>query len=318
MLRYTSGICTILQDSQGNYWFGSYQEGACKYDGRSFTYYTTADGLNDNQVRSIQEGLPGEIWFGTARGVCRYKNGLIINYAAQSTIPPLLPMREDTWQLASRDLWFNAGIKPGVFRYHEGRVSYLSLPIETEEHPDLSYAVTGHAKGPTGQLWIATYNAAVGYDGQQFEIIDHTQLLRQNLSGQLHIRSIYQDATGRLWIGNNGIGVLLKQGDSIINFSEAQGLIDANSFKNGGPSPAGTLEHVFAITEDSKGNIWFGDRDTGAWKFDGSQLSNYTVDPSLSNQMIWHIYEDTKGNLLFAMASGGVYRFDQGSFKRQF
>ncbi|WP_456463483.1 two-component regulator propeller domain-containing protein [Lutibacter sp.] len=53
------------------------------------------------------------------------------------------------------------------------------------------------------------------------------------------------------------------QGNSIVNFSYKNGLIHKNSPKNGNPSPAETLEHVFVIQEDSDGNIWFGDRDTG-------------------------------------------------------
>jgi hypothetical protein len=28
----------------------------------------------------------------------------------------------------------------------------------------------------------------------------------------------------------------------------------------------------FAIEEDSEGNIWFGDRDTGAWRYDGKTV----------------------------------------------
>jgi hypothetical protein len=31
----------------------------------------------------------------------------------------------------------------------------------------------------------------------------------------------------------------------------------------------GQWNTFFAIEEDKEGNIWFGDRDTGAWKYDG-------------------------------------------------
>ena len=78
------------------------------------------------------------------------------------------------------------------------------------------------------------------------------------------------------------------------------------------------LQSVFAIAEDSDGNIWFGDRDTGAWRYDGVSLVNYSVDPMLQSQMIWDIYEDSEQRLLFAMASGGVYEFKGKSFDRRF
>jgi ligand-binding sensor domain-containing protein len=133
-----------------------------------------------------------------------------------------------------------------------------------------------------------------------------------------HIRSILEDSKGNLWIGNNGLGVLLKRGDSILNFSEKQGLIHADSDRSGNRSHPGTLEHIFAISEDSKGNIWFGDRDTGAWRYDGMTMKNFVVNESLESPMIWQIYENAMGDLLFAMASGGIYRFNGEDFDRMF
>ena len=54
-LKYRSGIRSIFQDSKGNYWFGSLQEGVAVYNGKSFAYFTKNDGLTDNQIHSIQE-----------------------------------------------------------------------------------------------------------------------------------------------------------------------------------------------------------------------------------------------------------------------
>jgi len=134
----------------------------------------------------------------------------------------------------------------------------------------------------------------------------------------LHIRSVLADSKGRIWIGNNGIGVLLMDGDVIVNFSEKNNLIHPTSTRRGDKSQTGTLEHVFAIEEDSEGNIWFGDRDTGAWKYDGKSMTNYIIDNKLSTPMIWTIYNDHNNNLLFGMAGGGVYKFTGKTFERQF
>jgi ligand-binding sensor domain-containing protein len=78
------------------------------------------------------------------------------------------------------------------------------------------------------------------------------------------------------------------------------------------------MEHVFAIEEDLEGNIWFGDRDTGAWKYDGKTMTNYTIDNKLSTPMISSIYNDNNNNLLFGMADGGVYKFNGKSFEKTF
>ncbi len=68
----------------------------------------------------------------------------------------------------------------------------------------------------------------------------------------------------------------MKNGDTIINFSEKNNLIHPPSSRKGDKSLLGTLEHAFAIEEDGEGNIWFGDRDTGAWKYDGKTIKNYS------------------------------------------
>ncbi|MFT6923268.1 MAG: ligand-binding sensor domain-containing protein [Crocinitomicaceae bacterium] len=317
-LKYTQGICSILQDRKGNYWFGSYQEGACLFDGEKFTYFTVNDGLSDNQVRTIQEDQNGGIWFGTAKGVTSYKNGIIETYFAEnsSTLNPLvLP---ENWELGDNYLWFNAGDSAGVYRYNGEEVGYFELPVQAGYSKFRTFGNTGLSTGKKGNLWIATYEAVFGYDGKAFEIINDTNSGMTKGNEYFHIRSILEDSKGNLWIGNNGLGVLLKRGDSILNFSENQGLIHENSDRNGNHSHPGTLEHIFAISEDNKGNIWFGDRDTGAWKYDGTTMKNYVIDENLKSQMIWHIYEDAKGDLLFAMGNGGVYRFNGEGFDKVF
>lgn len=315
-LKYISGIRAILQDSKGNYWFGSHQEGVCLFDGEKYTYFTVDDGLSDNQVRTIQEDENGMIWFGTAKGVSSYKDGIIKSYSVKNTSPLTPQTVAENWGLGDNYLWFNAGDSAGVYRYNGKQVSYFALPVQDGYSTFRNFGNTGFSNGKNGNLWIATYACVFGYDGETFEIIDDTNSGITKGDGNLHVRSILEDSKGNVWIGNNGIGVLVKIGDSILNFSEKQGLIHANSSGNGTHSHPGTLEHVFAITEDNKGNIWFGDRDTGAWRFDGTSIKNYVINESLESPMIWQIYEDAQGNLLFAMANGGVYRFNGGNFNR--
>lgn len=119
-------------------------------------------------------------------------------------------------------------------------------------------------------------------------------------------------------MGNNGLGVLLKEGDAVVNFSRRHRLIGSNSKGNGEKSPRGTMEHVFTIAEDKRGNIWFGDRDAGVWKFDGQKFDNYTQENGLVNDFVLSIYEDRNEELWFGMADGSVYKFNGQAFEKQF
>ncbi|SFC30188.1 Two component regulator propeller [Flexibacter flexilis DSM 6793] len=325
-LKFTSGIRAIFQDSKGNYWFGSLQEGVAVYNGQSFTYITVNEGITDNQIHSIQEDKEGVIWFNTQTGVSSYDGTIITNHTKSSkqNSRNVFQIQTDDakksqWLKADRDLWFEAGNKSGVYRYDGQQLHYLDFPPQKVLNPnDNLFAVTDIAVGKNNMIWFATYAGVFGYNGRDFTIINDETLGYDRKIEPLHIRSIFEDSKGRLWIGNNGIGVLLKEGDSIINFSNKHGLIPANSKRNGDKSPQGTLEHVFAIAEDKSGNIWFGDRDTGIWKYDGVNMINYTKKNGLSNEFTLAIFEDKKGKLWFGMADGSLYTFNGKAFDKQF
>lgn len=310
-LKFTSGIRAIFQDSKGNYWFGSHNEGVSIYNGKSFEYLTTYEGLPDNQIRSIQEDDEGKIWIGTAKGVSTYDKGILTNYWSNTNEP------KQDWNTTNGDLWFYAGEEDGINRFDGNKMNYLVFPKPKNENLDNSYGVTDISKDQDGKVWIATYAGLFNYDGKMVNTFDNEKLnLKDN--ELLHIRSVLADSKGRIWIGNNGIGVLLMEDNAIVNFSEKNHLIHSTSTRRGDKSQSDTLEHVFAIEEDSEGNIWFGDRDTGAWKYDGKALINYKIDTKLKSQMIWKIYRDQNKNLLFGMAEGGVYKFNGTTFDKQF
>ena len=71
-LKYSTGVRSILEDSKGNIWFGSYNEGVCLLQNVELRYFTTENGLSDNQVRSIYEDKNGIIWFECGRGLSIY------------------------------------------------------------------------------------------------------------------------------------------------------------------------------------------------------------------------------------------------------
>lgn len=325
-LTFTSGIRAIFQDSKGNYWIGSLQEGVAVYNGKSFNYFTINEGLSDNQIHSIQEDKKGVIWFNTQSGISSYDGTKITNHTktGQENFQNVFPnqykdFKSSKWMKSDNDLWFEAGNKSGVYRYDGEQLHYLDLPPQKILNPnDNLFAVTDISKGKDNMIWFGTYAGIFGYNGSDFTIINDETLGYDRKIEPLHIRSILEDSKGRLWIGNNGIGVLLKEGDSIINFSNKHHLIHPNSKRKGEKSPPGTLEHVFVIAEDKEGNIWFGDRDAGIWKYDGKQLENYTTKNGLKNDFAPSIYKDRNGELWFGMTDGNIYKFNGKTFEKQF
>ncbi len=322
-LRFET-VRSILEDSKGNYWFGSWNEGVCRFDGKSFTYFTMEDGLTDNQIRSIHEDRNGVVWFEGGFGISGFDGERIItpthrNYSSK-----------DDWQLGTGDLWFkeDGGLgptdleaQPGVYRYDGKSFTYLAYPVPADRTPVSAYATTGIAKGKSGRLWFATYTAVFGYDGESFTIIDDKSLGLNEGTGWLHVRCVLEDSKGRLWIGNNGIGVILRDGHAATQFTQEKGL--GKLGPHGGramPQPGDvtdgspSLHRVFSIGEDRAGNIWFGTVEHGAWRYDGKSLRNYTAEDGLTSKDIMGIYTDRHGDLW--LAGNGVFKFNGASFDR--
>ncbi len=69
----------ILQDQSGNLWFGTFGRGLWKYDGKSFTQFSMAQGLPDNDIRCIAQDKKGNLWMGTGNGVSRFDGKVFEN-----------------------------------------------------------------------------------------------------------------------------------------------------------------------------------------------------------------------------------------------
>ena len=134
LLRFET-VRSILEDSKGNYRFGSWSEGVCRFDGESLTYYTVEDGLSDNQIRSIQEDRNGVVWFEGGFGISGFDGERIITPTSRNYTS------KDKWLLRTGDLWFKeeGGVgateiegDPGVYRYDGKTFNYLTYPLSAD------------------------------------------------------------------------------------------------------------------------------------------------------------------------------------------
>lgn len=252
------GVRAILQDRSGDYWFGSHVEGVCRVGRDGVRHFTRADGPSDDQVRAIQEAPDGSIWFDNGIGVSRFDGERFTTPVDREHSP--LPTRA----LAPDDLWFKSSgstgfdareREEGVHRMHGGRLTYLALPLPEPLRSDDGYSVTGFAEGKGGRIWIATYNAVFGLDGASFTTIDGARMGLREGEGMPHVRCVFEDSRGRVWIGTIGGGAWRYDGRGLRRFSASDGLTSAS---------------VMAIYCDLDGVLWLGG--TEVFRFDGSRF----------------------------------------------
>ncbi len=307
-LKPSKGIRGIFEDSKGNLWFTSI-EYVCVFDGSKFTYFTEEDGLFD--IGYVHEDNTGTIWVESGFKAYRYDG-------KQFTTHVLIPDTSgNKWGASSNDLWFQKGIPrfgnsdspPGVYRYHNGKINFLAFPFPSDTNADNIYHPTTKAiNGKDGTIWFGTMGAVIGFKDGAFTLIG--QKVTGRLNEPTHIRGIYADSKGNLWMADNGNGVFVYNGDTTINFTKLHHL-------DKGDREGNTLHRSFCIAEDEDGNMWFGTVYSGIWRYDGKSFTNFAKEDGIINQSFWTIFKNKKGELLFCGENpGAVYKFNGLSFDR--
>jgi ligand-binding sensor domain-containing protein len=155
------GIYCAFQDRSGNLWFGTDQKGVCRYDGKSFTYFTEK-GLDGGAVRSIYQDKKGHLWFGNnGYGLFCYDGKTLKNITQEK------------------------GLDNPAFLQKAG----------TPDKPGTLARVWAINEDDNGNLWIGTVDAGVWkYDGKQLTNFTTKDGLNSNI-----INTIYKDKAGDLW-----------------------------------------------------------------------------------------------------------------------
>lgn len=303
-------IRSIFQDKNGTYWFGTNGAGVYRFDRKTLTQFTVKDGLTDNQVINIQEDDLGNIWFGTGLfGICKYDGTKFTTYTYKVNITKGTAI---DWKSKNNELWFYGG--GGVFRYRNPSLDYLPFNDQNANSPTSDpfklsrYGVYCMLKDKKGNVWFGTQAEGVcRYDGKVL-----TWFKENGLAGPA-VLGLFEDSKGNLWFGNNGAGLFRFDGKTLTNFTAEKGLTNAE-FSVSGKSGLGTLARVYSINEDNNGNIWIGTIDAGVWKYDGSNLTNYTTKNGLTSNAVNTIYKDKKGELWFGTDSNGICKFNGITF----
>lgn len=320
-LNYKTGVRSILEDSKGNIWFGSYNEGVCLLQNGKLQYFTTQNGLSDNQVRNIYEDKNGIIWFECGIGLSIYDDKKMTVYRERNydSMKKL--------KLSDNDLWFKSDAstgnskfekKSGVYQNDGKELHYHTFTVKDKSGQEIPWSKsTDFVRSKNGVVWFGAYSVLIGHDGKKLITYNNESVGLNGTTENLHIRSLMEDSKGNLWIGNNcgggrsGIGVIKYDGKNFIHFTKQHQLRTEDT-------KGSSLDKVFSIGEDSLGNIWFGTNESGVWRYDGNSLKNFTQEDGLDSGITWIIYKSKSGELWFGGGPNGVYCFTGKSFERKY
>ena len=132
-----------------------------------------------------------------------------------------------------------------------------------------------------GDIWLATWEGIIQYDGNSFTNFTNKEGLRR-----FHAFSALEDKAGNLWFGTIGAGAFLYDGKAFTNFTTKEGLAH---------------DRLGCFHEDKSGKIWIG-TEGGISVYDGNFLPpvkggfrNYTTNEGLTNNDVNSIIEDKTG-----------------------
>ncbi|MEX1191771.1 MAG: two-component regulator propeller domain-containing protein [Brumimicrobium sp.] len=351
----SSYVYSILEDKNGNLWFGTWGGGVTMYNGESFRHFTEKEGLSNSVVLSMLEDNKGNLWFGTnGGGVSMYDGKTFKHFTEKEGLSNniVLSILEDK----NGYLWF--GTKGGgVSRYKPKKdVEEGIFKHFTEKEGLSNNVVYSINEDRNGNLWFGTLGGGVckyGYSEEnKVETFSH-YTENDGLSNN-YVLSIIEDKKGNLWFGTMGGGVSMltpsKNGEAetFMHFTEKDGLSnnivlsvvedeegDLWFGTNGGGvsmySPSNTIgegtfrqfsekqglpnNFIYSIIKDKSGNLWFGHVGGGVSKYNSNTFKHFTEKEGLSNNKVHSIIEDKNSNIWFGTRSGGVSMYNGETFK---
>ncbi|HKZ65478.1 MAG TPA: two-component regulator propeller domain-containing protein, partial [Chitinophagaceae bacterium] len=276
-------VRSIIEDSKGNLWFGT-NSGLSKYDGKSFSNYTTDQGLSNADIICIWEDRKGNIWIRTFGGsVNKYDERVFEHYSigksqSGNIVDKILEDR-------SENLWFTMRGE-GVIKY-DGK-SFTKFSIEQGLSINMVHSIR---EDKNGNLWVGTDDGLCRYDRKTFTHFNASLGFSEG-----SYNSICEDKAGNIWVGIYGSGVNKFDGKSVTHYTIDQGLSN---------------NYVMCLLKDGKGNLWVGTQGGGLNKYDGNTFSHFENFPQQTS--VWSMLEDNKGNIWFGTTKG-LYKYDGKNF----
>ena len=298
---------------------------------QTFTNYTTADGLIDNNVSCVDIDATGSIWFGTQSGVSVFDG---VSAWTDHTTATDTGFVDNTIQaiycVNSGDVWIGTDFGASYFNGTIWTTYTTADGLGNNQIKCITEDVNGN-------IWFGTNNGASMYDGVNWTNYGTAEGLP--FGG---VNSITGHSNGDIWMGTGLSGIRIFDGATFTPITTTDGLIDdrirsiaivnqmvkwvgtsegitvldnsdvfvANHTTMFTLPAPDTLNPVEDLEIDSQGNIWAGIyvdylvTEGGVCAYDGSQWIEFHVSDGLIGPVVRELAISTNDDVWVATSTG--------------
>lgn len=294
VLNYPIIVMSILQESNGMYWFATYSDGVYSFKDGVFTRYDDEKGLANNIVWSLAQTPDKRIWMGTSQGLSVYDpvTGKIKSYYTTDGL--LADKITSLYVDRGGKLWI--GSRHGLNSFYDNKF----------ESYDQQLGITGGnirciVPDKKGHLWLAGSAGLFRFDGKKAQLYKYNPKIEDNT-----VYCLRFDDHDNLWVGTQ----------------EGLYLFKDNTFNIVGNNISEISGNVNFIMDD-KEKMWFGtnngifelnlkdyyDRDTTIVRSYGRNEGLNGRETNLNA-----VYKDRANNLWFG-TDGGLVKIGKKRFQ---
>ena len=280
-------ITSILQDSHGNFWFGTHNDGLYFFDvlKEELQFFHTRNGLAHNFVSTLTEDSRGAIWVGTwGGGITRIHDGELMTFNTSNGLQDL-----KIWCIYE-DVEGNilSGTNENGVSIFKGE-RFVSF---TEDNGLINNQVWAILQDRTGKFWFGT-NGGISIYNPEEKSYRHLTAEFYTIDNQ--IRYLKEDNNGNIWIGTYGNGTYeYVPGRDRFNYS-----FSINSYNR--------QLIVTAMEIDPDNHLWVGTTDGLIYyDIDRRQVQFLTQVHGLAGTDISALFADSMGVLWIGSKGKGI------------
>jgi signal transduction histidine kinase/ligand-binding sensor domain-containing protein len=279
----------LCEDGNGRLWIGTQQNGLFQIAQGTVRHFTTADGLLDDGVTSLEADKQGLVWIGTKSGLNLWNGQDFKSFTTRDGLPDKFVSGVNVAR--SGTVWITTRV--GMCRFINGHIVPFVFQTESQGR---SPEYLGAYEDRRGNLWAFGDTYLINLvEGKRFNYF------RSSESSSVRIWSLCEGSDGRLWIGTSGRGLFCFEDNRFqpVTLGENRWSYD-----------------VRAIYEDHEGNLWLGTSGGGLVQLRPQSMHVLMVEQGLPAGAPTALTLDPDGRVYVGMRRAGLFMGESGRFDR--